>query len=194
MALALIVWQKPNLLLLDEPTNHLDLEMRHALTMALQGYEGALVVISHDRHLLRNTVDEFYLVANGTVSEFEGDLKDYQKWLKDFVRYAEVEATETSGAVQDKKTNRKKTAKNREKLAPVTKNIRELETLMNQLESQLKEIQDSLADENIYKDEQKKQLNSVLANQSDVEKRLKICEEHWLESQDQLEALERMQT
>lgn len=194
VALALIVWQKPNLLLLDEPTNHLDLEMRHALTMALQGYEGALVVISHDRHLLRNTVDEFYLVANGTVSEFEGDLKDYQKWLKDFVRYAEVEATETSGAVQDKKTNRKKTAKNREKLAPVTKNIRELETLMNQLESQLKEIQDSLADENIYKDEQKKQLNSVLANQSDVEKRLKICEEHWLESQDQLEALERMQT
>lgn len=194
VALALIVWQKPNLLLLDEPTNHLDLEMRHALTMALQGYEGALVVISHDRHLLRNTVDEFYLVANGTVSEFEGDLKDYQKWLKDFVRYAEVEATETSGAVQDKKTNRKKTAKNREKLAPVTKNIRELETLMNQLESQLKEIQDSLADENIYKDEQKKQLNSVLTNQSDVEKRLKICEEHWLESQDQLEALERMQT
>ena len=194
VALALIVWQKPNLLSLDEPTNHLDLEMRHALTMALQGYEGALVVISHDRHLLRNTVDEFYLVANGTVSEFEGDLKDYQKWLKDFVRYAEVEATETSGAVQDKKTNRKKTAKNREKLAPVTKNIRELETLMNQLESQLKEIQDSLADENIYKDEQKKQLNSVLANQSDVEKRLKICEEHWLESQDQLEALERMQT
>ena len=194
VALALIVWQKPNLLLLDEPTNHLDLEMRHALTMALQGYEGALVVISHDRHLLRNTVDEFYLVANGTVSEFEGDLKDYQKWLKDFVRYAEVEATDSPETVQDKKTNRKKTAKNREKLAPVIKNIRELETLMKQLESQLKEIQDSLADENIYKDKQKKQLNSVLANQSDVEKRLKICEEHWLESQDQLEALERLQT
>ena len=90
--------------------------MRHALTMALQGYEGALVVISHDRHLLRNTVDEFYLVANGTVSEFEGDLKDYQKWLKDFVRYAEAETTDSSGAVQDKKnqsqTNCKKTVKN----------------------------------------------------------------------------------
>ena len=194
VALALIVWQKPNLLLLDEPTNHLDLEMRHALTMALQGYEGALVVISHDRHLLRNTVDEFYLVANGTVSEFEGDLKDYQKWLKDFVRHAEIETTETSDAVQDKKTNRKQTAKNREKLAPVTKSIRELETVMKQLESQLKDIQDRLADENMYKEEQKKQLNSALATQSDVEKRLKTCEEKWLESQDQLEELERLQT
>ena len=82
LALAIIVWQKPNLLLLDEPTNHLDLEMRHALTLALQGYEGALVVISHDRHLLRNTVDQFYLVANGSVNEFDGDLDDYQQWLK----------------------------------------------------------------------------------------------------------------
>jgi ATP-binding cassette subfamily F protein 3 len=86
LALALIVWQKPNLLLLDEPTNHLDLEMRHALTMALQSYEGALVVISHDRHLLRNTVDDFYLVASGRVTEFDGDLNDYQDWLKNFSR------------------------------------------------------------------------------------------------------------
>ena len=85
VALALIVWQKPNLLLLDEPTNHLDLEMRHALTLALQSYEGALVVISHDRHLLRNTVDEFYWLQMA-VKEFDGDLKDYQQWLKNFNR------------------------------------------------------------------------------------------------------------
>ena len=194
VALALIVWQKPNLLLLDEPTNHLDLEMRHALTMALQGYEGALVVISHDRHLLRNTVDEFYLVANGTVTEFEGDLKDYQKWLKNFVRHAEVEVVETFSAVQDKKSSRKKTAKNREELAPMTKSIRDLEKLMSQLEKDLKEIQDKLADENIYKDEYKKQLSNALAEQSNTEKRLKKCEEEWLESQDQLEELERLQT
>lgn len=194
VALALIVWQKPNLLLLDEPTNHLDLEMRHALTMALQGYEGALVVISHDRHLLRNTVDEFYLVANGTVTEFEGDLKDYQKWLKDFVRRAEVEVIEEPDIVDDKKSNRKQTAKNREKLAPMTKNIRELETLMSQLENELKEIQERLADENIYKSEQKKQLSGALAEQSNVEKRLKKCEEQWLDSQDQLEELERLKT
>lgn len=194
VALALIVWQKPNLLLLDEPTNHLDLEMRHALTMALQGYEGALVVISHDRHLLRNTVDEFYLVANGTVTEFEGDLKDYQKWLKDFVRRAEVEVIEEPDIVDDKKSNRKQTAKNREKLAPMTKNIRELETLMSQLENELKEIQERLADENIYKSEQKKQLSGALVEQSNVEKRLKKCEEQWLDSQDQLEELERLKT
>ena len=100
LALAIIVWQKPNLLLLDEPTNHLDLEMRHALTLALQGYEGALVVISHDRHLLRNTVDQFYLVANGSVNEFEGDLDDYQQWLKEFNR--ELNAS-TDPSVGEKK-------------------------------------------------------------------------------------------
>ena len=76
--------------LLDEPTNHLDLEMRHALTMALQSYEGALVVISHDRHLLRNTVDQFFLVAEGRVEEFNGDLNDYQEWLKQFSREVDL--------------------------------------------------------------------------------------------------------
>ncbi|HAX11293.1 MAG TPA: ABC transporter ATP-binding protein, partial [Marinobacter hydrocarbonoclasticus] len=81
VALAVIAWQKPNLLLLDEPTNHLDLEMRQALTMALQNFEGAIVVVSHDRHLLRNTVDEFWLVCDGAVGEYEGDLEDYERWL-----------------------------------------------------------------------------------------------------------------
>ncbi len=79
--LALIVWQRPNLLLLDEPTNHLDLDMRQALTEALMDYEGSLVVVSHDRHLLRNTVSEFYLVHDKKVEVFDGDLEDYQKWL-----------------------------------------------------------------------------------------------------------------
>ncbi len=81
VALAVIAWQKPNLLLLDEPTNHLDLEMRQALTMALQNFDGAIVVVSHDRHLLRNTVDEFWLVCDGAVGEYEGDLEDYERWL-----------------------------------------------------------------------------------------------------------------
>ena len=83
LALALTVWQKPNLLILDEPTNHLDLEMRHALTLALQMYKGALIVISHDRHLLKNTVDQFYLVAQQSLRFFDGDLNDYQCWLKE---------------------------------------------------------------------------------------------------------------
>src|SRR5690606_27833101 len=83
VALAVIAWQKPNLLLLDEPTNHLDLEMRQALTMALQNFDGAIVVVSHDRHLLRNTVDEFWLICDGAVGEYEGDLEDYERWLAD---------------------------------------------------------------------------------------------------------------
>lgn len=83
LVLAIIVWQRPNLLLLDEPTNHLDLDMRQALTEALIDYQGSLIVVSHDRHLLRNTVEEFYLVHNKQVEEFTGDLEDYQKWLNE---------------------------------------------------------------------------------------------------------------
>ena len=82
LALALVAWQKPNLLLLDEPTNHLDLEMRHALTVALQGFEGAVILVSHDRHLLRNTVDDYLLVADGKLTAFDGDLDDYHRWLQ----------------------------------------------------------------------------------------------------------------
>jgi energy-coupling factor transporter ATP-binding protein EcfA2 len=81
--LALIVWQRPNLLLLDEPTNHLDLDMRQALTEALIEFEGALVVVSHDRHLLRSTTDDLYLVHDRKVEPFDGDLEDYQQWLSD---------------------------------------------------------------------------------------------------------------
>ena len=81
--LALIVWQRPNLLLLDEPTNHLDLDMRQALTEALIDFEGALVVVSHDRHLIRSTTDDLYLVHDGKVEPFDGDLEDYQQWLSD---------------------------------------------------------------------------------------------------------------
>jgi ATP-binding cassette subfamily F protein 3 len=188
VALALIVWQKPNLLLLDEPTNHLDLEMRHALTMALQSYEGALVVISHDRHLLRNTVDEFYLVAEGVVGEFKGDLKDYQNWLKNFVRDISPTDSPVIESTQDKKANRQKAAQDRHKLAPVTKKIRQLEVLIAQLEGQLKEVENQLSDETIYKDDKKRVLTDALENQADIKQQLKNCEEQWLESQEQLES------
>jgi ATP-binding cassette subfamily F protein 3 len=187
LALALIVWQKPNLLLLDEPTNHLDIEMRHALTMALQNYEGALLVISHDRHLLRNTVDEFYLVADGTLCEFEGDLKDYQVWLKNFVRDINAEPSPVLEPVEDKKVARQKAAQNRERIAPITKKIRQLETLMTQLQSELAQIENQLADEDIYKEEKKMELNSCLSGQIEVKRKLSNCEEQWLEYQEELE-------
>jgi ATP-binding cassette subfamily F protein 3 len=187
LALALIVWQRPNLLLLDEPTNHLDIEMRHALTMALQNYEGALLVISHDRHLLRNTVDEFYLVADGTLCEFDGDLKDYQAWLKKFVRDIDAKRPLVLEPVEDKKVARQKAAQTRERMAPITKKIRQLETLMTQLQTDLAQIEAQLADENIYKDEQKMELNDHLSAQIEVKRRLSTYEEQWLECQEALE-------
>jgi len=94
LALALIIWQKPNLLLLDEPTNHLDLETRHALTMALAQFEGTLIVVSHDRHLLRATTDRFMLVAHHELQPFDGDLDDYRDWL---LQHAAAQRAATKG-------------------------------------------------------------------------------------------------
>lgn len=189
VALAIIVWQKPNLLLLDEPTNHLDLEMRHALTMALQGYEGALVVISHDRHLLRNTVDEFYLVAEGSVREFDGDLNDYQKWLKNYSRVTEVVAPVEVARPVDKKLSRQESAEKRKKREPITKEIKKIETKIEKLQKTNTEVEALLADADIYSDDNKIQLKDLLAQQAEIKKELADSEEQWLDFQDRLEKL-----
>ena len=189
VALAMIVWQKPNLLLLDEPTNHLDLEMRHALTMALQGYQGALVVISHDRHLLRNTVDEFFLVAEGAVREFDGDLNDYQKWLKNYSRITEVVEPAVIEAPVDKKLSRQESAEKRKKRDPITKQIKQIEAKIEKLQKSISDIEVTLSDGNIYTEDNKLQLKDVLAKQAEVKKNLLDHEEQWLEFQDQLEML-----
>ena len=187
LALALIVWQKPNLLLLDEPTNHLDLEMRHALTMALQSYDGALVVISHDRHLLRNTVDDFYLVAEGRVTEFDGDLKDYQDWLKNFTREIKQPEPFITENPIDKKLARQQSAESRKKLAPLNKQIKALEKKIDREQTQLKKIEDQLADPEIYDDSNKETLKQCLSKQAEVKKILVALEENWLETQEQIE-------
>ncbi|MDG2502136.1 MAG: ATP-binding cassette domain-containing protein [Porticoccaceae bacterium] len=189
VALAIIVWQKPNLLLLDEPTNHLDLEMRHALTMALQGYEGALVVISHDRHLLRNTVDEFYLVAEGSVREFDGDLNDYQKWLKNYSRVTEIVAPVEVARPVDKKLSRQESAEKRKKREPITKEIKKIETKIEKLQKTNTEVEALLADADIYSDDNKIQLKDLLAQQAEIKKELADSEEQWLDFQDRLEKL-----
>ena len=189
VALAMIVWQKPNLLLLDEPTNHLDLEMRHALTMALQGYQGALVVISHDRHLLRNTVDEFFLVAEGAVREFDGDLNDYQKWLKNYSRITEVVEPAVIEAPVDKKLSRQESAEKRKKRDPITKQIKQIEAKIEKLQKRISDIEVTLSDGNIYTEDNKLQLKDILAKQAEVKKNLSDYEEQWLEFQDQLEIL-----
>jgi ATP-binding cassette subfamily F protein 3 len=189
LALALIVWQKPNLLLLDEPTNHLDLEMRHALTMALQSYEGALVVISHDRHLLRNTVDDFYLVASGRVTEFDGDLNDYQDWLKNFSRETYQPQPATADTAVDKKLARQQSAESRKKIAPLNKKIKTLEAKIEKGQAQLHQIETQLAETYLYNDSNKQQLKSCLTEQAFIKKNLAALEEDWLEIQEQIETM-----
>jgi ATP-binding cassette subfamily F protein 3 len=187
LALAIIVWQKPNLLLLDEPTNHLDLEMRQALTMALQGYDGALVVISHDRHLLRNTVDQFFLVAEGRVEEFDGDLKDYQNWLKNFSRDTPAPQQAVIDSVVDKKLARQQSAESRKKVAPLKKEIKAIESKIEKQQKKLADLESSLADAAIYDEENKQKLKTTLADQAEVKKLLSDLEENWLEKQELIE-------
>ena len=195
LVLALIVWQRPNLLLLDEPTNHLDLDMRQALTEALVDYEGSLVVVSHDRHLLRNTVEEFYLVHDKQVEEFKGDLDDYQKWLTEqnnqsITKSAEEKAdTENANSSQNRKEQKRREAELRQQTAPLRKKITQLEEKMNKISEQLAEIENSLADSELYNAENKEKLTALLAQQVEVKKTLEKLEVDWLEAQEALEAM-----
>jgi len=157
--------------------------------MALQSYEGALVVISHDRHLLKNTVDEFYLVADGEVKEFDGDLGDYQRWLKDFQRQISIQPTTCAAPVKDKKADRQKAAQQRQQLAPLTRQLRQLETAMEQHQRELDTVENSLSDESLYSDEKKGQLTQLLQRQADVKRKLQEVEEQWLQLQENLETL-----
>lgn len=198
LALALIVWEKPNLLILDEPTNHLDLDMRHALTLALQLYKGALIVISHDRHLLKNTVDQFYLIANQRLKAFDGDLNDYQQWLKENLQQAsrKADSSKTRSDVSnknsaspkvDKKAQRQQEAANREKLKPLTKAIKKLERAIATDQKKLDAIEEKLTDQTLYEDANKKQLQDILQEQGQLRSKIEEWEEEWLNTQEQLE-------
>lgn len=197
LALALIVWQRPNLLLLDEPTNHLDLDMREALTEALQGYEGAMIVVSHDRHLLRNTVDNFWLVANGTVNEFDGDLSDYQRWLFEQKKVEKSNHDKTGKTSEnktaeglDKKARRQQAAQIRQQLRPLQQAAKKLESQIEQLQMRLAQIDNLLADTAIYQDSQKEQLQKLLQEQGQLKNQLEEYEEQWFEKQEALETLQ----
>ncbi len=197
LALAKVAWQKPNLLLLDEPTNHLDLEMCHALTVALQQYQGAMIVVSHDRHLLVNTVDEFYSIHQGVFAEFKGDLKDYEKWLskQSYAGYDDASASDNS-AVQgelslskpklDKKEKRQQAANRREKLAPLKKQERALESEIEKIQKQLLKIESSLADESMYLEENKFELNRLIQEQGTLKSQLLNKEDLWLQVQEEI--------
>lgn len=196
LVLALIVWQKPNLLLLDEPTNHLDLDMRQALTLALQSFDGAMVIVSHDRYLLRATTDDLYLVHDQQVVPFDGDLTDYYKWLTDQQKLARKEAQaaqpakDSANSAAAKKEQKRKEADFRKQTAPIRKKLTQLEQKMDSLNEQLAQAESHLSDPNLYDAENKAQLTQVLATQAQAKSELEQVEGDWMAVQETLEQME----
>ena len=191
LALALIAWDRPNLLLLDEPTNHLDLEMRLALTMALQEFSGAVLVVSHDRHLLKSTTDDFLLVADGKVQEFDGDLEDYARWLVDYrQRNAPVSTAPVNADKTDKKAQRQAAAALRQQLAPHKREADKLEAELGKLHEKLAKIEASLADSAVYEAARKDELRDLLAEQAKLKVREGELEEAWMEALERVETMQ----
>jgi ATP-binding cassette subfamily F protein 3 len=197
LALALLVWQRPNLLLLDEPTNHLDLEMRYALTLALQDYQGALIVVSHDRHLLRTTTDAFMLVADGRVRPFDGDLDEYREWLNERQRTAkDAAATDNAGnSAAGRRDQKRLAAEQRNQLAakrrPLEQQVKALEQGMERLAAARADIVSALAEPAMYEDANKARLKGLLLQQGQTDRELEQLEEAWLGLQEELETVAR---
>jgi ATP-binding cassette subfamily F protein 3 len=190
LVLALLVYQNPNLLLLDEPTNHLDLEMRHALSVALQEYQGALVVVSHDRHLLRSVTDQLLLVAGGLIQPFDGDLDDYKVWLAEQKRAAdEPVATDNQGSVS-RKDQRKLDADRRQRLKPLLDAVKKAEAAVEKYHQQQRELEEKLADPEIYSEDNKPQLKQLLSQKSQVDAALEQAELDWMTAEENLQQQE----
>ena len=191
LALALIAWGRPNLLLLDEPTNHLDLEMRLALTMALQQFGGAVLVVSHDRHLLKSTTDDFMLVAEGRVEPFDGDLDDYARWLVDYrQRHAPTSAPSSNSNGLDKKAQRQAAAALRQQLAPHKREADRLEARLGTVHEELARIEARLGDSAVYEAAQKDELKTLLARQASLKVEEGRLEEDWMAALELLETLQ----
>lgn len=192
LALAMIVWQKPNLLLLDEPTNHLDLDMRHALTVALQGFQGALIVVSHDRSLLEATTDNFLLIDKGRLKNFDGDLNDYRQWR--LAQENAAAAPAASAQTQNRKDTKRLEAQIRQEKAKRTKPLLQKIEKAEQQMAELNEVQTAcetfLSQEEAYLEENKVKLQQALANLADVKVKLGKLEEGWLGWQEELEQIE----
>jgi ATP-binding cassette, subfamily F, member 3 len=190
LALALIVWQRPNLLLLDEPTNHLDIEMREALAQALIDFEGALVVVAHDRHLLSSTTDQWMLVADGKVEPFEGDLDDYKAWARDYhSRGSRREARDKPTA--SRKEVRQAEAALRQKGAaarkPFEKKLAAIEAELESLALEAKETEAWLASSQAYEEANRERLQAALKRRGEIAARVAALEEGWLWAQAELD-------
>lgn len=209
LVLALLVWQKPNLLLLDEPTNHLDLQMREAIIIALSSFKGALIVVSHDRHLLRTTTDEFYSVSEGKVFPFDGDLDDYHEYLMELDKKEQEKLNaekaderahkpvQTNDNFKNKDQKRAEAAF-RKTLSPLKKEIEKLEHSLDELNARKNELETILADASIYEAARKNELQAYLLEQSSVSEKLEEVETEWMlkseELQDKITAFENEQS
>jgi len=192
LALALLIWTRPNLLLLDEPTNHLDLEMRHALTLALQDFEGGVILVSHDRALLRASCDQFILVADGKAEAFDGDLEDYSQWLNE-QRLKEKQAAQSHATDKPNKNDRAQNKAERQariaERRPLLKELEQTERKMAQMQVDKKACDDRLNDTALYSAPDKTELQQLLKTQAELATKLETAEERWLELHEQLEAM-----
>lgn len=192
LVLALLVYQCPNLLLLDEPTNHLDLEMRQALALALQDYAGAVVLISHDRHLLRVTSDRLVLVHDGKVDDFPLSLEEYPQWLMEQGRQDKgtPAAGHSNPAAASRKETRRLQAEQRKRLQPLRKKVTEAETELDRLHTLQRELEHELSSPGLYTEENKARLKASLLEKADVDNRCEVMEADWLEACEQLEIMQ----
>lgn len=192
LVLALLIYQRPNLLLLDEPTNHLDLDMREALVLALQEFSGAMVIVSHDRHFLRATVDDYYLVAHSEVMAFQGDLDAYSTWLQDQLKQnadAPERNQSTEAAAQSRKIQRQSAAQQRQMLKPLRDQLKKTEAELEQITAQLQIVEQALAEPTMYQKENKDNLTVLLKQQGELRGLLATVEATWLELSDRLEQI-----
>ena len=191
LALAMIVWQKPNLLLLDEPTNHLDLDMRHALTLALQSFQGALIIVSHDRSLLEATTDSFLLIEQGRLKTFDGDLEDYRRYR--LAQENAAAAPAASSQSQNRKDAKRVEAQIRQEKARLGKPLQQKISQAEKEIAALSEIQTAceafLAQEDAYSDANKTKLQQTLAQLAETKVKLEKQEENWLAWQEELEQI-----
>jgi ATP-binding cassette, subfamily F, member 3 len=197
LALACVAWMKPNLLILDEPTNHLDIEMREALTLALQNFPGAILIVSHDRHLLKATVDEYWLVDQGRVQEFDGDLDDYHQYLasRELIpatttgnSASPAVASAAAAAVVDRKEQKRLDAEKRQRTAPLRKKLDAAEKRMEKLQTRLGKLEEQMADTGLYEASRKAELQKLLTEQSQLKAELEDVEMEWMTISEEIEA------
>ena len=183
LAFAIISYQKPNILLMDEPTNHLDMEMRHALTVAIQTFKGAILLISHDRHLLNSSVDTFYLVDKGALEIFDGDLDDYKNYILD------IKSSESKESKKKKPINETPKEDNSQKIKTLNSGISKLDKRLFRLNTKLAEANNKLADPELYSDGSSINLQDLIRNQLELTNEIEAAEKEWMDKAAELDIL-----